>query len=174
MRRIGVLSTQGADDPDTRAQIEAFLQGLAQLGWTDGRNARIDTRWATANVVEIRKHAAELAPLAPDVILANGAATVDPLLQVTRTVPIVFVGVGDPVGSSCEIPANPPRPPSGFWALPDAFDLAISILSDIPMIRPLDSGGDTAAGHSQAQVAVVGALAERPRSANARSATLSS
>ena len=75
------------------------MQGLALLGWTIGRNVRIDTRWATTNAAEIRRHAAELAALAPDVILAHGATTVGPLLQATRTVPIVFPVVVDPVGA---------------------------------------------------------------------------
>ena len=75
------------------------MQGLALLGWTIGRNVRIDTRWATANAAEIRRHAAELAALAPDVILAHGASTVGPLLQATRTVPIVFPVISDPVGA---------------------------------------------------------------------------
>src|SRR6266446_5073583 len=70
MRRIGVFSTLAADDPDSRPQIEAFLQGLAQLGWTDGRNVRIDYRWGSGRNADIRKSAAELAALAPDVILA--------------------------------------------------------------------------------------------------------
>ena len=74
-------------------------RGWQQLGWTIGRNVRIDTRWATANAAEIRRHAAELAALAPDVILAHGASTVGPLLQATRTVPIVFPVVADPVGA---------------------------------------------------------------------------
>jgi putative ABC transport system substrate-binding protein len=100
MRRIGVLSTLSADDPDTRAQIEAFLQGLAQLGWTDGRNVRIDYRWGLGNVDNIRKSAAELAALAPDVILTTGGASlVGPLLQTTRIVPIVFTYAADPVGA---------------------------------------------------------------------------
>src|SRR5713226_8047928 len=78
----------------------ALAQELAQLGWADGRNVRIDTRWATTNPDDIRRHAAELAALAPDVILAaTGTATVAPLLQATRTVPIVFVSVIDPVGA---------------------------------------------------------------------------
>ena len=82
------------------ARIAAFLQGLQQLGWTDGRNVRIDTRWATTNADDIRRHAAELVALAPDVLLAGtGTATVAPLLQATRTVPIVFVVVIDPVGA---------------------------------------------------------------------------
>jgi putative ABC transport system substrate-binding protein len=75
------------------------MQGLALLGWTIGRNVRIDTRWATANAADVRRHAAELAALAPDVILANGAGAVGALLQVTRTVPVVFAVVGDPVGA---------------------------------------------------------------------------
>jgi putative ABC transport system substrate-binding protein len=100
MRRIGVLLAAAADDAEFQARIGAFLQGLQQLGWTDGRNVRIDTRWATTNADDIRRHAAELAALAPDVILAaTGTVTVAPLLQATRTVPIVFVSVIDPVGA---------------------------------------------------------------------------
>src|SRR5229473_3099675 len=99
MRRIGVLISSSADDPEFQARIAAFAQELAQLGWADGRNVRIDTRWATTNPDDIRRHAAELAALAPDVILAaTGTATVAPLLQATRIVPIVFVVVIDPVG----------------------------------------------------------------------------
>ena len=74
MRRIGVLLPAAADDPDAQARYAAFLQGLQQLGWTDGRNVRIDTRWAAGNAADIRKYAAELVALAPDVILASGAA----------------------------------------------------------------------------------------------------
>ena len=99
MRRIGILLPAAADDAEFQARVGAFLQGLALLGWTIGRNVRIDTRWATANAAEIRRHAAELAALAPDVILAHGASTVGPLLQATRTVPIVFPIVADPVGA---------------------------------------------------------------------------
>jgi putative ABC transport system substrate-binding protein len=100
VRRIGVLMGSAADDPEYQARIAAFLHGLQQLGWVDGRNVRIDTRWATTNADDIRRHAAELAALAPDVILSGtGTATVAPLLQATRTVPIVFVLVIDPVGA---------------------------------------------------------------------------
>ncbi|MET0539763.1 MAG: ABC transporter substrate-binding protein [Xanthobacteraceae bacterium] len=99
MRRIGVLMASAArDDSENQARMAAFLQGLAQLGWSDGSNVRIDTRWATAD--DLRRHAAELAALAPDVLVAaGGTATVAPLLQATRTVPIVFVLVIDPVGA---------------------------------------------------------------------------
>ena len=100
MRLIGVLMAAAADDPEYQARIVAFQQALALLGWTDGRNARIDTRWATTSADDIRRHAAELAALAPDVILAaTGTTTVAPLLQATGTVPIVFVIVIDPVGA---------------------------------------------------------------------------
>jgi putative ABC transport system substrate-binding protein len=100
MRRIGVLMAATADDPEYQTRMGAFQQGLALLGWTDGRNVRIDARWATTNADDIRKHAVELAALAPDVILAGtGTTTVAPLLQATRTVPIVFVLVIDPVGA---------------------------------------------------------------------------
>jgi putative ABC transport system substrate-binding protein len=76
VRRIGVLLPATADDPDFQARVGAFLQGLQQSGWSIGRNVRIDTRWATAKAAEIRRHAAELAALAPDVILAHGVSTV--------------------------------------------------------------------------------------------------
>ena len=100
MRRVGVLVAAAADDPDYQARIVALLHGLQQLGWTDGRNVRIDTRWATTNPDDIRRHAVELAAFAPDVLVAaTGTATVAPLLQATRTVPIVFVVVIDPVGA---------------------------------------------------------------------------
>src|SRR5438128_949359 len=96
MRRIGVLVPQDQDSPVAGSDC-ALLQELRQLGWT-GRNARIDIHWAGADAESIRKHAAELATLAPDVTLANGSVVVAPLLQATRTVPIVFVVVPDPVG----------------------------------------------------------------------------
>ena len=100
MRHIGVLFGSAADDSEHQARFVALLQGLQQLGWVDGRNVRINTRWATTNPDDIRRHAVELAALAPDVILAaTGTATVAPLLQATRTVPIVFALVIDPVGS---------------------------------------------------------------------------
>jgi putative tryptophan/tyrosine transport system substrate-binding protein len=98
-RRIGVLLPATADDAEFQARVGAFLQGLQQSGWSIGRNVRIDTRWATANAADIRRHAAELAALAPDVILAHGTSTVGPLLQATRTVPIVFPVASDPVGA---------------------------------------------------------------------------
>ncbi|MGE0775318.1 MAG: ABC transporter substrate-binding protein [Sphingomonadaceae bacterium] len=97
MRRVGVLLPAAADDAEFQTRVAAFHQGLQQSGWTIGRNVRIDTRWATSNATEIRRHAAELAALAPDVILAHGSSTVGPLLQATRTLPIVFPVLADPV-----------------------------------------------------------------------------
>ncbi len=99
MRLIGVLLPATADDVDFQVRIAAFQQGLQQSGWTIGRNVRIDTRWATTDAAEIRRHAAELAALVPDVILAPAATTVGPLLQATRTVPVVFPSIIDPVGA---------------------------------------------------------------------------
>jgi len=99
MRRIGVILAATADDTEFQAWLGAFLQGLQQSGWSIGQNVRIETRWATSNAAGIRKHAAELVALAPDVILAHGASTVAPLLQLTRTVPIVAPVFGDPVGA---------------------------------------------------------------------------
>ncbi len=99
MRRIGVLMSLAADDQQGRARLAAFVQGLEELGWTDGRNVRIDYRWGAGNADDIRKYAAELVALSPDVILASGGTVVGTLLQVTRTVPIVFTLTPDPVGA---------------------------------------------------------------------------
>jgi putative ABC transport system substrate-binding protein len=117
VRRIGIILPAAADDPEWQAWLGAFLQALAQLGWSIGHNVRIDTRWATTNAAEIRMHAAELASLAPDVILAAGTSTVGPMLQATRTVPVVFPNVGDPVGAGfVESLARPGGNGTGFLA----------------------------------------------------------
>ena len=99
MRRIAIILPATADDARFQTFVGAFLQELQSSGWSIGRNVRIDTRWATANAAAIRRHAAELVALTPDVILAVGASTVAPLLQATRTVPIVFAVASDPVGN---------------------------------------------------------------------------
>jgi putative ABC transport system substrate-binding protein len=117
MRRIGVLLPAVADDPEWQARVGAFLQALALLGWTIGRNVRIDIRWATTNAGEIRRHAAELAALAPDVILAGGATPAGPLLQATSIVPIVFTFGIDPVGAGLvDSLARPDGNATGFMA----------------------------------------------------------
>ena len=123
MRHIGILLATTADDVEFQAWVGAFLQALALLGWTIGRNVRIDTRWATANAGEIRRHAAELAALAPDVILAHGASTVGALLQATRTVPIVFPIVSEPVAAGyVDSMARPGGNATGFTS----FDWSVS------------------------------------------------
>jgi putative ABC transport system substrate-binding protein len=99
MRRIGVLMNLAADDAEGQARLAAFLQGLQEAGWAVGRNVRVDLRWGAGDADRIRKQAAELVALAPDVVLASGIPAATPLLQVTRTVPIVFAQVVDPVGA---------------------------------------------------------------------------
>jgi putative ABC transport system substrate-binding protein len=98
MRRIGVLTGVAENDPEGRARHAAFLQGLTQLGWSEGRNVQIETRWGAGDANLYRSRVAELVARAPDVILAAGTSNIGPLQQVTRTIPIVFVGITDPVG----------------------------------------------------------------------------
>src|SRR5262245_23031496 len=100
VRRIGVLVSGAANNPDVQVWLAAFLQGLLELGWSEGRNLRIEYRLgALGDVERTRKYAAELVALAPDVIFASGTSQVGPLLQATRTVPIIFTLVADPVGA---------------------------------------------------------------------------
>ena len=99
VRRIGILMSLAADDPEGKARFTAFRQSLQQLGWVEGRTVRIETRWAGGKVDNARKYAAELIAFNPDVILASGGAMVGPLLEVTRTVPIVFTQTPDPVAA---------------------------------------------------------------------------
>jgi putative ABC transport system substrate-binding protein len=135
MRRIGVLMTLSADDPEAQARVLAFAQALQPLGWTDGRNMRIDTRWSLGDVADNRKYALELVALAPDVILANGSVAVTPLLQATRTVPIVFVLVPDPVGAGfVESLAHPGGNLTGFTTF--EFGLSGKWLELLKQIAP--------------------------------------
>jgi putative ABC transport system substrate-binding protein len=99
MRRIGVLMNRNAEDQDEQARLTAFLQGLQERGWSDGRNVRIDVRWSAADPERRRRYAAELVALAPDVIFADTSTVVAALQQATQIVPIVFAGVIDPVGA---------------------------------------------------------------------------
>jgi putative tryptophan/tyrosine transport system substrate-binding protein len=100
VRRIGVmLALYAADDPEGLARVTAFVQGLQERGWTDGRNVRIEYRWGLGDADRLRRYASELAALAPDVLLAGGGAAVAAFQQASRTLPIVFANVGDPVGS---------------------------------------------------------------------------
>jgi putative ABC transport system substrate-binding protein len=115
MRRIGVLFPGASNDPEDKARLAAFLEALRQLGWTDGNNLKIDTRWAAHDADQIRNYAAELVALGPDVILASGGTVAGPLLQMTRTVPIVFTQTPDPVGAGfVDSLARPGRNATGF------------------------------------------------------------
>jgi len=115
MRRIGVLTPFASDDPAEQTRVLAFAQALAQSGWIEGRNVRIEIRWGASDPEGIRRYAAELVALAPDVILAVSSATTEPLLQATRTVPIVFVQVAEPVGAGfVETLARPGGNATGF------------------------------------------------------------
>jgi putative tryptophan/tyrosine transport system substrate-binding protein len=115
MRRVGALLTLAADDPETTAGSAAFRQGLLQAGWAEGRNVQVEYRWSEGDVDRIRKYAAELVALAPDVIFALGTANVGWLLQATRTVPIVFAYTADPVGAGfVESLARPGGNATGF------------------------------------------------------------
>jgi putative ABC transport system substrate-binding protein len=118
MRRIGVLMALAADDPAGQARFIAFVQALQELGWTDGRNVRIDTRWAAGDAERFRRYAAELVALAPDVILASGGTGVGALLQASRTVPIVFTQTQDPVGAGyVDSLARPGGNTTGFTSM---------------------------------------------------------
>jgi len=123
MRRIGVLMNLTADDPESPARLAAFAQGLADLGWTIGRNLRIDYRWAAGDPERIRRDADELVALAPDLILSSGTPTVAALQKATRSVPIVFAQVVDPVGNGfVETLARPGGNITGF----SVFEYGIS------------------------------------------------
>jgi putative ABC transport system substrate-binding protein len=136
VRRVGWLTGgSAADDPDGQANDAAFLQARQQSGWTDGRNLRIDHRWGMGNANNIREHAAELAAVAPDVILAGGTSTMPALLQATRTVPIVFVNVADPVGAGfVDSLARPGGNATGFMQF--EYDLSGKWLELLKQIAP--------------------------------------
>jgi putative tryptophan/tyrosine transport system substrate-binding protein len=115
VRRIGVLMTQAADDPEGQSRLLALEQGLQESGWTIGRNVRIDTRWGAGDAERYRRYAAELVALAPDVILVNGPAALAQLQQATRSLPIVFTNVTDPVGAGFVVSvARPGGNATGF------------------------------------------------------------
>ncbi len=162
MRRIGMLLPAASDDAEYQAWVGAFHQALALLGWNIGRNLRIETRWATANAAEIRRHAAELAALAPDVILATGASTVGPLLQATRTVPVVFPYASDPVAAGfVDSLSRPGGNATGF--LNYEYNLSAKWLELLKQIAPGVTRAavlrDTAVGSGTSQFAVIQAAA---------------
>jgi putative ABC transport system substrate-binding protein len=135
MRRLGVLQPLPVDHPDAQARHTAFLEALRQLGWTDGRNLRIEARWSAGDPAITRKHAAELVALAPDIIVAIGSAGAAAMLQATRSVPIVFVIVPDPVGSGfVESLAQPGGNATGFMMF--EYDLSAKWLELLKQIAP--------------------------------------
>jgi putative tryptophan/tyrosine transport system substrate-binding protein len=162
LRRIGVILPAVADDPVWQARLGAFLQALALLGWTIGRNVHIDTRWATSNAADIRRHAAEMAALAPDIILAGGTSALEPLLQATRTVPIVFTLGNDPVGSgSVDSLARPGGNATGFMSF--EFSMAgkwLELLKEIaPSVTRVAVLRDTSQAFATSQFATIQAMA---------------
>jgi putative ABC transport system substrate-binding protein len=162
MRRVGILLPAAADDAVWQARVGAFQQGLALLGWTIGRNVRIETRWATTNATELRRQAAELVVLAPDVILSAGTSPVGPLLQATRTVPIVFVHVIDPVGTgTVDSLARPGGNATGFSNM--EYSLSgkwLELLKEIaPGVRRAAVLRDATQGFATSQFAAIQAVA---------------
>ena len=166
MRRIGVLHLQAADDPEQQARIAAFRQGLQQFGWIDGRNLRIDFRWSAGSAADARKYASELVALSPDVILTSGAGAVAPLLQATRSVPIVFVLVADPVGAGIvDSLARPGGTVTGFTSFEYSFggkwlellkEIAPSVTRAAVIRDPTDSAGIGVFGAVQTAASSVG------------------
>jgi putative ABC transport system substrate-binding protein len=162
VRRIGVLLPAAADDQVFQARVGAFLQGLAVLDWSIGRNVRVDARWAITDAAEIRRHAAELVALAPDVIVASGTTTLGPLRQVSRTVPTVFIGVGDPVGAGfVDSLARPGGNATGFvafeWSLSGKW---VELLKEIaPGVTRAVVLRDPELGSGASQFAVIQAVA---------------
>jgi ABC-type uncharacterized transport system substrate-binding protein len=162
LRLIGVLLPIANDDPEYQPWLAAFRQALQELGWVDGRNMRIDIHWATAKPAEIRRQAAELVALAPDVILAPGTGTVGALTQVTHTVPIVFPIIADPVaGGFVESLARPGGNATGFML----FEYSISgkwleLLKQIaPGVTRVGVLGDPDTPTGPAQFGVIQAVA---------------
>ena len=162
MRRVGVLTNLAAEDPEGQLRNIAFAQALAQLGWTVGQNLRIEHRWAAGDAERIRKYAAELVALTPDVMLATGPAGVAPLLQTTRTVPVVFVLVPDPVSAGfVDSLARPGGNATGFVQ----FDYAISgkwleLLKEIaPGLTRVAVLRDPAITAGQGQIGAIQAMA---------------
>jgi len=117
MRRVGVLIGLAADDPQGQATLETLLQALQRLGWVDGRNVKIVYRWSGRNAEDARKYATELVTLGPDVLVATGGATMGALFQATRSIPIVFANVPDPVGSGFVESLSRPGGNTRFFAV---------------------------------------------------------
>ncbi len=151
-RRIGVLMNRPADNPEGQARLAAFQHALQQLGWSDGRNVRIDTRWGEDDIDLERKYAAELIALTPDVILASGTLSVAALRRITRALPIIFVGVTDPVGAGLvDSLARPGGNVTGFMIYEYSFggkrlELLKQIAPSITRVAILRDPENSAAG----------------------------
>jgi putative ABC transport system substrate-binding protein len=161
-RRIGVLMNWAADDPEGQARIAAFHQGLQELGWTLGRNAQIDARWGAVDADSSRRYAVELVGLAPDVILAAASPAIAALQQTTRTIPIVFTSVADPVGAGfVETLAHPGGNITGF----SLFEYTLSgkwleLLKEIaPRVTRAAVLRDATVGSGAGQYAIIQAVA---------------
>src|SRR5579862_1728593 len=162
IRRIGVLLPAPKDDPDYQPWMAAFLKALQELGWTEGRNMRLDIHWATANPAEIHKQASELVALKPDVILAPGTSVVGPLMQVTHTIPIVFPIIADPVaGGFADSLAHPGGNATGFMLFEYSIggkwlELLKQIAPDVMRVAVI---GDPSTATGPAQFGVIQAVA---------------
>jgi putative ABC transport system substrate-binding protein len=162
MRRIGVLMNSTADDPEGQARIAAFHQGLQEWGWTLGQNARIEVRWGAFDASSSRRYAAELVALSPDVILAAASAAMGALQQATRTVPVVFVNIIDPVGAGfVESLARPGGNATGFT--PFEYGLSgkwLELLKEVaPSVARAGVLRDSTVGSGIGQYAIIQAVA---------------
>jgi putative tryptophan/tyrosine transport system substrate-binding protein len=162
MRRIGVLVGLASDDPVGQARLAAFLQGLQEWGWSVGRNVQIDYRWRASDGDRVRRLAAELLALAPEVILANGSSIVGPLQKMTRTVPIVFANVTDPVAAGLvESLGRPGGNATGFTA--SEYGMGAKLLELLKQIAPPVTRvavlRDPAQGSGTSQLAAIQAVA---------------
>jgi putative ABC transport system substrate-binding protein len=163
MRRIGMLSSLAADDPEALRRLTAFAQGLQELGWTEGRNMRLDVRWIGERTDRLREYTAELIALAPDVIVTPGSAAVAAALQATHTVPIVFVQVGDPVGGGyVESLARPGGNATGFTAFDYSFSgKYLELLKEIaPNVTQAAVFRDASIAIGAGQLGVIQSLAQ--------------
>jgi putative tryptophan/tyrosine transport system substrate-binding protein len=162
MKHLGVLMNETADNPEAQNRFAAFLQGLQEAGWAVGRNLRIDIRWGAGDVDRLRRYAAELVSLAPDVILGQGSSTMRPLLQATRTVPIVFPVSSDPVGAGfVDSLARPGGNATGFMS----FEYSLSgkwlelLKETAPTITRVAVLRDASQGSGTSMYAIIQAMA---------------
>jgi putative ABC transport system substrate-binding protein len=161
-RRVGVLLNIAPDDPESQTRLTAFAQGLQSSGWTVGQNVRIEYRWAGGSADAIKKYAQELIALAPDVILAQSTAAVAPLLQLTRTIPIVFTVVADPVGAGyVQSLAHPGGNVTGFTGFEYSFaGKWLELLKEVaPSVKRVAVFRESASVTGPAQFGAIGAVA---------------